>query len=324
MPKTKYKYNPHTLKYDIVQHSLRKKLLRVLPHFIVSILLSSLMYFVIFVYLIDSPKEKFLKKENSNLKAQYQILNNRMDLAQKVLTDLSKRDDNIYRSIFEAEPIPNTIREAGIGGINRYEEIEGYENSELVISTARKLDKILKKIEVQSKSYDEIIKMVEKKQQMLTSIPAIQPLSNKDLIHIASGFGFRMHPIYKTSKFHYGIDLTSNVGTDIYVTGDGVVEKAAFSQRGYGNEIVVNHGFGYKTLYAHLNSISVREGQKVKRGEVIGKVGNTGLSSAPHLHYEVHYKNTPVDPINFFFEDITPEEYEKIVEISSQSGQTLD
>jgi murein DD-endopeptidase MepM/ murein hydrolase activator NlpD len=324
MPKTKYKYNPHTLKYDIVQHSLRKKLLRVLPHFIVSILLSSLMYFVIFVYLIDSPKEKFLKKENSNLKAQYQILNNRMDLAQKVLTDLSKRDDNIYRSIFEAEPIPNTIREAGIGGINRYEEIEGYENSELVISTARKLDKILKKIEVQSKSYDEIIKMVAKKQQMLTSIPAIQPLSNKDLIHFASGFGFRMHPIYKTSKFHYGIDLTASVGTDIYVTGDGVVEKAAFSQRGYGNEIVVNHGFGYKTLYAHLNSISVREGQKVKRGEVIGKVGNTGLSSAPHLHYEVHYKNTPVDPINFFFEDITPEEYEKIVEISSQSGQTLD
>ncbi|MFH2141491.1 MAG: M23 family metallopeptidase [Bacteroidota bacterium] len=324
MPKTKYRFNTHTLKYDVVHHNFFKKFMNFIPHIIVSVVLACLIYFVVFVYLMDSPKEKLLKKENANLKTQYQILNQRMDLAQVVLTDLSKRDDNIYRSIFEAEPIPSTVREAGIGGMNRYEEIEGYENSELVIQTAKRIDNILKKIEIQSKSYDEILTMVETKHKMLSSIPAIQPISNKELHRIASGFGFRMHPIYKTSKFHYGIDFTANVGTDIYTTGDGIVEKAAFSQRGYGNEVIVDHGFGYKTLYAHLNSISVREGQKIKRGEVIGKVGNTGLSSAPHLHYEVHYKNTPIDPINYFYDDITAEEYEKIIEISAQSGQSLD
>ncbi|MFH2096119.1 MAG: M23 family metallopeptidase, partial [Bacteroidota bacterium] len=218
----------------------------------------------------------------------------------------------------------SSIREGGIGGSNRYEELEGYDNSELVINTARRIDQLLKKIEIQSKSFDQIVELVKNKEKMLSSIPAIQPISNKDLGHIASGFGFRIHPIYKTKRMHYGMDFTASRGSDVYVTGDGVVSEVKFSRRGYGNEIVIDHGFSYKTRYAHLQTIMVREGQKVKRGEIIGTVGNTGLSSAPHLHYEVLYKNTAVNPVNYFYEDLTPEEYDRMVEISTQSGQTLD
>ena len=240
------------------------------------------------------------------------------------MEDLQERDDNIYRVIFEAEPIPSTVREAGIGGVDRYSELEGLSNGDIVIETAKKLDLIAKKAYIQSKSLDELENLAKRKEDMLRSIPAIQPISNSDLKRIASSFGMRIHPFYKVPKMHTGMDFTAPTGTDIYATGDGVVQKVDYSQRGYGNHVVIDHGFGYATLYAHMHSISVRPGQKVKRGSVIGQVGNTGMSVAPHLHYEVHKAGKQINPINYFFNDLTPEEYEKVIELSSLPTQSFD
>jgi murein DD-endopeptidase MepM/ murein hydrolase activator NlpD len=241
-----------------------------------------------------------------------------------VLNDIQQRDDNIYRVIFEADPIPKSIREAGFGGVNRYAKLEGYSNSDLVIETATKLDKISKKLYVQSKSYDKIIEMAKNKQKYFSCIPAIAPISDNALIRFASGFGFRIHPIYKTRKMHTGIDLTAPTGTKIYATGDGKVVKAGLSKGGYGQRVIIDHDYGYKTVYAHLSKIIVRRGQKINRGELIGLVGSTGVSTAPHLHYEVRRYNKPVNPINYYFNDITPSEYDKMILVSSRKNQSFD
>ena len=294
-----------------------------LTYFFASVVLAVL-YFLVFSIFFDSPKEKGLKRQISELKVNYQIVNDELNKIETILTDLQERDDNIYRTIFEAEPIHSTVREAGTGGSNVYRDLEKIENSEIVIDVKSRLDKIMKKIYVQSTSYDEVIDMAKNKEEMLACIPAIQPISNKDLKRTASGWGYRIHPIYKIRKFHYGMDFTAPAGSDIYATGDGVVEVVESSRRGYGNKIVLNHGFGYKTLYAHMSAFNVKEGQKVKRGDVIGFVGNTGLSTAPHLHYEVLHNNQNVNPINYYFNDLTSEEYDRMIEISLKSGQTFD
>ena len=247
-----------------------------------------------------------------------------MSKIEVVLDDIQKRDDNIYRTIFEADPIPTSIRKQGFGGINRYKELEGFSNSKIIIETSSKIDQLTKQLYLQSKSFDEIIDLTKDKLSMLASIPAIQPVSNKNLKRMASGYGYRIHPIYKTRKLHTGMDFSAKIGTEIYATGNGKISKVRRSKKGYGNYVEINHGYGYKTLYAHMSKSIVKKGQKVKRGEVIGYVGNTGTSVAPHLHYEVHKNGKKIDPVNFYYNDLSTEEYSKMLEISSQNNQSFD
>lgn len=273
---------------------------------------------------MSSPREKVLKNELEQYKLQYKIMNDRMDKIQKVLADVQDRDDNIYRVIFEAEPVPSEVRKAGFGGADRYEQLERLANSDIVVNTAKRLDEITSQLVVQSKSYDEVFKLAKEKEKLIASIPAIQPVDFHDLRRIGSLFGYRTDPFYKVTKFHEGIDFTAAVGTPIYATGDGVVSEAEYNSGGYGNKIIINHGYSYETVYAHLSKIKVKKGQRVKRGEVIGMMGNTGKSTAPHLHYEVHKAGVPMNPIYFFFNDITPAEYQAMIELSSKPSQTLD
>ncbi|KOH42893.1 peptidase M23 [Sunxiuqinia dokdonensis] len=323
MAKVKYKFNPETLSYDKVERNLKSKIHRFLLFSTTSILASIIMT-VVFLQFYETPKMRSLKRENRRLLSQYELMYQNLESIEDVLTDIQHRDDNLYRIIFEADPIPNSVRKAGFGGVNKYSQLESLENSELVIKTARKLDVVAKEAYIQSKSYDEVLKLALDKEEMLSSIPAIMPVSNKDLNRTASGWGFRIHPIYKIRRFHYGMDFTAPVGTEIYATGDGIVKEVKSARTGFGRWIVIDHGFGYETLYGHLNEFNVKEGQKVKRGNVIGYVGNAGTSSGPHLHYEVHKNGKAVNPQYFYFKDLTPQEYEKMIAISSNMGQSYD
>lgn len=320
--KARYFYNTHTLKYEKVVVTWKQWLLKLMGHGAATITLTGIILLAAY-YTIDSPKEKELKREIAQMQFQYDLLNGKLDNFEKILGGLQERDDNIYRVIFEAEPIPGSVREAGFGGTNKYRDLEFYPNSDLMIATSRRLDKMSKQLYIQSKSYDEINRMIKSKTEMLASIPAIQPIANKDLLRIASGFGYRIHPIYKTSRMHAGMDFTAPMGTDIYCTGDGMVIDIDHG-RGYGKNVVVDHGFGYHTIYAHMKEVIVHKGQKVKRGDILGTVGNSGLSTAPHLHYEVVKNNVKVDPINFFYNDLTPEEYERVIELATQHNQSFD
>ncbi len=323
MAKTKYKFNPESLSFDKISLGFRALLLRSLAYFMGSLFIA-LIYGLIFTIFVDSPKEKALKREIEQMTIQYDLIHSEMGNLEKVLVQLQETDDNLYRTIFEAEPIPATLREGGMGGVNRYKELEGYDNSRVVIETTKRLDRIRKKIYLQSKSFDELKSLAIRKEDMLRSIPAILPISNKDLTRTASGFGFRVHPIYKIIKFHAGMDFTAPTGTDVYSTGSGTVAAVLKSQRGLGNHIIINHGFGYSSIYAHLDEINVKKGQKVQRGDVIGFVGNTGTSIAPHLHYEIKLNGVNIDPVNFYFNDLTAEMYERIIEIASKTGQSFD
>ncbi len=323
MPNTKYKFNPDSLSFDRVKLDFKALFFRFLAYFTGSILVA-LVYWVIFAAFFDSPKEKALKREIEQLDIQYDLMHREMANVENVLDGLQKTDDNLYRTIFEAEPIPPSLRDGGVGGVNRYESLEGYKNSKLVVETATRLDRIRKRVYVQSKSFDELIHMARNKEDMLKSVPAIIPISNKDLTRTASGFGWRIHPIYKISKFHYGMDFTAPAGTDVYATGNGTVKSVITSQRGYGKHIVIDHGYGYTSMYAHLSGFNVRVGQKVQRGDVIGYVGNTGTSVANHLHYEIKLNGVNVDPVNYYFEDLTASEYERMIEIASKTGQSFD
>lgn len=323
MAKVRYHFNTQSLKIEKVKVTFKQRFLRFLSVFFTGLVFAALVLVLAYNF-IDSPKERILRREIEQYKLQYSILNDRLDKVQAVVTDLRERDDNIYRVIFESEPIPASVREAGYGGVDRYARLEGFKNSEIIINTTKKLDLITSQLYVQSKSFDEVFSLAKRKEELLASIPAIQPVANKDLRRIGSYFGYRTDPFYKVTKFHEGIDFTAPVGTDIYSTGDGQVVKIEFSRRGYGNLIEIDHGFGYRTVYAHLSKMNVKMGQKVSRGEVIGFVGNTGKSTAPHLHYEVRKNGKAVDPINFFFNDITPEEYAAMIELSQRPSQTLD
>jgi murein DD-endopeptidase MepM/ murein hydrolase activator NlpD len=319
MTRSKYKFNPESLSYDRIRISFRRRLLIFLSYLSIVFLFASILN-VLYSSIFDTPNEKRLIRENDQLLLQYELLNNRLDNLETVLGDMEKRDDNIYRTIFNAEPIPKSVRDAGFGGVNRYEMLEGYDNAEIVINSTQRLDKLTKEVYVQSKSYDEIIDMAKRREEQLACLPAIQPISNKDLTRTASGWGYRIHPIYKIRKFHYGMDFTAPTGTEVYVTADGVVDVVEQSRRGYGNKIVIDHGFGYQTLYGHLNGFNVRKGQKVKRGDLIGFVGNTGLSTASHLHYEVHLNGNKVNPVNYYFNDLTPEEWDRMIQLSLKAG----
>lgn len=323
MPRTKYKFNPESLSFDKVKLSIKVIFLRFFSYFLGSILVA-LVYWFLFALFIDSPKEKVLKREIEQLSIQYDMINREMENVENVLYDLQKTDDNLYRTIFEAEPISATLREGGNGGVNRYTNLEGYSNSELVVETTKRLNNIQKKLYIQSKSFDDIIELAKKKEDILKSIPAILPISNNDLTRTASGYGLRIHPIYKITKFHAGMDFTAPAGTDVYATGDGTILVVQSSQRGLGKYIIVDHGFGYTSIYAHLSEFNVKRGQKVRRGDIIGYVGNTGTSVANHLHYEIKINGNNVDPVNYYFEDLTPDEYERMIEIASKTGQSFD
>lgn len=323
MSRVKFYYNAKSLKYERVQVRIWDRLLRAIWFLSTAAVFAAVTIWFAYTY-FDSPKEKKLKREISELTYQYEVLNKKMNQLSTVLEDLQERDDNIYRVIFESEPIPVSVRKAGFGGVDRYSELQGYDNSSLMIEASQKLDRLSKQMYIQSKSFDDVVKMVKNKEVMLSSIPAIQPISNKDLKHHPSGFGWRTDPIYKTPDFHPGIDFTANIGTKIYATGDGTVERADDLAQGYGNHVVISHGFGYKTLYGHMSRILVRPGQKVKRGELIGLVGSTGRSTGPHVHYEVIRNGEKINPVNYFFNDLTPAEYQKLIEISSKATQAFD
>ncbi|MFZ1689070.1 MAG: M23 family metallopeptidase [Flavobacteriales bacterium] len=323
MPEHKYRFNPKTLAYERIKLTPWQRVKRVLFVLLPGLLVGGIAFATLYS-LVDSPKEASLRRENEQLLAQYVLLNRQMEEIDAVLYDVRRRDDNIYRVIFEADPIPPEVRQAGSGGVDRYQGLKGYASSDRVIETRRRLDKIAKQLVVQSVSFDEVAALAVRKQDMLASIPAVQPISNKDLTMISSGFGMRLHPIHKIVKFHAGMDFTAPIGKEVYATGDGRVTYADYGTNGYGIHVIIDHGFDYQTLYGHLSELKVRPGQRVKRGDVIGLVGNTGLSAGPHVHYEVHKNGEPIDPANYFFNDLSAEEYARMLELSRNASQSLD
>jgi murein DD-endopeptidase MepM/ murein hydrolase activator NlpD len=323
MAKVKYRFNAHTLSYDKIVISFKTRLKRFLA-LSSTTLLTSILIAVGILQFYESPRMRSLHKENERLLTQYELMYKDLSTIENVLDEIEQRDNNLYRVIFESDPIPTTIRKAGFGGVNRYSKLESFDNSELVIKTAEKIDILLKESYIQAKSYDEVMKMAMNKEELKASMPAIMPISNKSLKSTASGWGFRIHPIYKIKQFHYGMDFTANIGTNVYATGDGVVKDVQSIGGGYGKWILIEHGFGYETLYGHLNGFNVKIGDKVKRGSIIGFVGNSGTSTGPHVHYEVHKNGEPVNPQYYYFKDLNAQEYEKMVKISSNIGQTFD
>jgi len=322
MARIKYYYNTAKLRYEKVEITWKQRLLRVFGFLSATAVFALLIIVLAYSYL-DSPKEKQLKREINQLQLQYELAHDKLGLMEKVMKNLQDRDDNIYRVIFEAEPISETIRTSGFTATN-YGELQSYSNSELMIETAKRINRVAKQMYIQSRSYDEVANMVKDKAKLLSSIPAIQPISNKELNRIGSGFGYRIDPIYKTVKMHEGIDFTAPMRTEIYATGNGRVVEVERLHRGYGNMIVIDHGYGYRTLYAHMSKFNVRPGQQVKRGEIIGFVGNTGKSTAPHLHYEVIKDGSKVNPINFFYNDISASQYEQLITNASVVNQAFD
>ncbi len=324
MSKHKYYYNPETCRYEKIKKSKKDIFLR-LSIYSLTVLFSSIILINIYDTYFESPKIVTLKKENQELQTHYEILNKEINVAYKMLDNLEERDDNVYRIIFEAEPIPSTIRQAGIGGINRYKElIDGnLERADLIVDNYAKIDELKRKLYIQTKSYDELLDMANNKEELVATIPAIQPVSNKDLKRVASGFGTRIDPFLKVKRMHYGLDFSVKKGTPIYATADGrvVIIKSSFG--GLGKYIYLDHGNGYRTVYGHLNKFNVRKGQKVKRGELIAYSGNSGRSTAPHLHYEVHKNGKKLNPVNFFFNDLTPNQYEEVIKLSSVENQAL-
>ena len=322
MKNTNYKYNPNTLNYEEINLTLWDKFKRLSYYLIASVVVSVLILSFSF-YNIKSFIQKEAAKENQSLRQEISVFNKDLNLILEVLNDIQNKDDNIYRAIFEADPYPDHKRKLGTGGNPiKFKKYENIEYGELVVEIVQKLELIEKKLSSQSRSFDEVFEITKEKQKMLKAIPSIQPINNRDLTRIASGFGIRMHPIYKILKMHQGMDFTAPVGTEIYATGDGTVEKVGWTG-GYGKTILINHGYGYKTRYAHCSKFKCKKGQKVKRGDHIGYVGNTGQSTGPHLHYEVFKNNRQINPVNFFFNDLSPEEYDKVIEISSRPTQSL-
>lgn len=323
MSKVKYYYDQDTLSYRKIE---RKK--RTTFKYAAMFLLAAALFAFLFVFIasqyLESPKEKALKRELTNMQLQYEFLNKRMEEAESVMANIEERDNAIYRLYFEANPIPSEQRRQGFGGINRYKALEGYDNSKLIVEANKRLDVLQKQIVVQSKSLDEIAVLAKDKEKFLEAIPAIQPVNNKDLTRMASGYGYRTDPFTKARKFHYGMDFTAPRGTPVYATGDGVVKRVDASAAGYGKHIRIDHGFGYMSLYAHLYKYNVRKNQKVKRGDLIGFVGSTGRSEAPHLHYEVFKDGEKINPINFYYGSLTPKEFAILLKNAQLENQSLD
>ncbi len=325
MSKVKYYYDSETLSYRKIEKKKGRKI-GIFLLGLVGVLLGGFLVFLVYINLpyVETPKEKTLKRELSNMELQYELLNKKMNEAEKVLTEVADRDNNLYRVYFEANPIPEEQRKAGFGGVNRYKELEGFDNSKLIINSSKRLDILTKQIVVQSRSLDEISQLAEEKEKLLAAIPAIQPVKNEDLTRMASGYGYRTDPFTKARKFHYGMDFTSPRGTPVYASGDGVILRADNNSTGYGNHIRIDHGYGYVSLYGHLYKYNVRKGQKVQRGDLIGFVGSTGRSEAPHLHYEVFKDDERINPINFYYGNLTPEEFAEMQKVAQQENQSLD
>ena len=323
MAKVKYTYDSKTLSYKKIDRSWKQRL-REGALFSVAVAAFGFVLYMAADLWFESPKERQMRRELDNMVIQYDLMNGKLEELSNVLVDIEKRDDEIYRTIFEAGPIPKDVRTAGFGGANRYKNLEGFSNSDLLIDTRKKLDKIAKRAYVQTKSFDDVVEMARNKENLLASIPAIQPVANKNMKRMASGYGYRIHPIYKVRKMHWGTDFSAPSGTPIYATGDGRISKTKRSPRGYGRHLIIDHGFGYQTLYAHMSKIAVSRGQKVKRGDLIGYVGSTGSSTAPHLHYEVIKDGQKINPIHYFFNDLSTLQYEEILKISAHSNQSFD
>ncbi len=324
MAKIKYYYDTESCRYERIKVSTWDVIFNLLGFLVVSSIIGLAIFFLTDHY-FESPTKAALRKENEELKLYYDIMENDMQEVSDMLAVLEERDDDIYRVIYGVEPVPDEIRSAGVGGSNRYRELldKGLEREELILNSLQKIDKLKKQMYIQTKSYDDIVKMAMNKEERLASIPAIQPVSNKELKRLASGYGMRMHPIYKVRRMHEGTDFSLPTGTPVYATGDGEVVSTITKFNGYGKYIKIKHGFGYQTLYAHLSQFLVTPGQKVKRGQVIGYSGNTGGSTAPHLHYEVIENGRKVNPVNYFYADVSPEEYDEIVRLSAKENQSF-
>lgn len=320
--KTYYLYNPNTLSYERVYPSARDRFFTVLRHLSTGIVVGVGVFFAM-IRLVDSPMESQLKKENKLLQTQYEVLSLRLSGAMDVLNDVQQRDENLYRAIFQAESIPESVRKSGFGGTDRYEHLMELSNPDLVVSTTKKMDMLRKQLYIQSNSLEELISLGKNQEERSKCIPAIQPISNKDLRQTASGYGMRIDPIYRTPRFHAGMDFSAKVGTEIYATGNGTVTFAGWRQ-GYGNCLMIDHGYGFETVYGHMSKFKARVGQKVTRGEVIGEVGNTGKSTGPHLHYEVLVRGKHDNPSRYYYMDLTPEEYDRMIQIAENHGQVMD
>jgi len=318
-----YNNNPLTQDLEVMKTSKSKALLRFVLVFLSFLGVAFLFAILLFTF-FKSPKEMMQARELEYMKLQYEILNDRLDNMEVLMTDMEERDNNLYRVMFEADPIPSSVRRSGFLDADRYADLYGYKNSGLIVNTARKLDVIASQLYNQSVSYDTLFAMARNKSDMLAHIPAIFPVKETEVKYISSFFGYRPDPIYKVEKFHSGIDFSAALGTDTYATGDGVVADVERNEWGYGNLVVIDHGYGYKTRYAHLHKAAVRKGQKVKRGQKIGTIGDSGKTTGVHLHYEVLKNDVQVDPINFFYNDLTPDEYELILQHSTLPTQTMD
>ncbi len=324
MSRIKYYYDPKSCKYERYTRSKWDVLVGALGFLSLSLILA-VGILLVFSYYFDSPKELLLKKENQELKIYYEMLEKEVSKLNDMMNDLRERDDNLYRVIFESEPIPSSIRDAGYGGSDRYQEIKdkGLKEEDLILSVTKKVDKLKKQLYIQSVSYDELAEKALNKEKYWASIPAIQPVHNEDLKRLASGYGIRIHPILKVRKMHTGVDFSAPKGTPIYATGDGVVKEVKTIFGGFGKSVIIDHGFGFTTRYAHMNEFMVRRGQKVSRGDQIGTVGNTGSSTAPHVHYEVIKDGRTVNPVHYFFKDLEPAEFDLILELASKENQSL-
>lgn len=325
MAKVKYYYDSENLAYTKIKTRKRAKV----GYALLFLLASALFGFLVFILLIntpyfETPKDRLQAREIENLKLQYAILNRKMDEIDAVAETLENRDNNIYRVYFNKAEIPDSIRKAGFRDSRKYKDLEGYNNSQLVLNTTKRIDRLSKELAIQSRSLDEILKLASTKGNLLLAIPAIQPVRNENLIRMASGFGYRTDPFTKVRKMHNGMDFTAKTGTAVYATGDGVIERADNSASGFGNHVVIRHGFGYESLYAHLSKYNCRPGQRVKRGDVIGYVGSTGRSEGPHCHYEVHKDGKVVNPLNFYYGNISAVEYVAISQMANQENQSLD
>ncbi len=323
MKKIKYYYNTHTLRYEKLVVPLRVKLLRVLG-FIAAAIVTALIIVAFAFRFLDSPKEKLLRMQYERSQEDLQLISGRVKEVETKLRQLEIRDNEVYRTIFEATPIPDSARQKQLEMENEIRLVSSMDDNELAYSIFNTLNVVSARISSQERSYKEIEGMLRNKEKLLASTPAIQPVANKDLKRVASGYGSRIDPVYKTIKFHAGLDFAAPQGTPIYATADGRVTTAGNTGNGYGNHVEINHGFGYETLYGHMVRVKVRAGQMIKRGEVIGWVGSTGKSTGPHLHYEVHKGGRPLDPIYFFYNDLTPEQYQQILKLAQSSNQSFD
>lgn len=325
MSKVKYYYDPDTLSYRKIE-AKKSRRYRNIAFFLLGSFLFGLFSLILLLNtnLINTPRELSLSREVKNYELQFELLDKKMGQIEEVLANIEERDNNIYRLYFEANPIPEEQRRAGFGGVNRYRALEGFNNSEMVIGTTKRLDIIKKQMAIQSKSLDEITILAAEKEKLLAAIPAIQPLNNENLTRMASGYGWRSDPFTKARKMHWGMDFTAPKGTPVYASGDGKIVRADNNSSGYGKHIRIDHGYGYLSLYGHLSQYNVTKGQKVKRGDLIGFVGSTGRSEAPHLHYEVWKDKDRINPINFYYGSLTPEEFENMLKYANQENQSLD